>query len=95
MSASLTAESDFQRLILEKAIVLARELETTANQAADGQVIDRCETLLLGAGRQFLRDCLQASMQSQAAAVEKKGRRREPVSAVINAPTKGGTNERS
>lgn len=35
-----------QRLIVEQAFVMARELETAADSAPEGQVIDRCESFL-------------------------------------------------
>jgi hypothetical protein len=44
-----------QRLFVEQAFVLAQEVESAADTAPDGQVIDRCESLLLGNGRDFLR----------------------------------------
>jgi hypothetical protein len=62
-----------QRLIVEQAYVLAKELETAADAAPDGQVIDRCESFLLGNGRDFLRRVLESTLQSRAEALEKKG----------------------
>jgi hypothetical protein len=62
----------FQRLILERSLVLAQELEKTANSAPFGQVIDSCESFLLAKGRDFLRQMLESSVQSQAGALEKK-----------------------
>jgi hypothetical protein len=62
-----------QRLIVEQAYVLATELEHAAESAPKGQVLDRCETLLLGHGRDFLRRALESSLQSRAEAFEKKG----------------------
>jgi hypothetical protein len=60
-----------QRLIVEQAFVLAKELETAAESAPDGQVIDRCESFLLGNGRDFLRRVLESTLQSRAEALEK------------------------
>jgi hypothetical protein len=64
-----------QRLIVERAFALAKELESTADSAPAGQIIDRCESLLLGNGREFLRLALEDTLQSQVDALEKKGRR--------------------
>jgi hypothetical protein len=61
-----------QRLIVERAFVLATELESAADSAPEGQVIDRCESLLLGNGRDFLRRVLESTLQSRAEHVEKK-----------------------
>jgi len=62
-----------QRLIVEQAFVLPQELEAAADAAPDGQVIDRCESFLLGSGRDFLRKVLESTIQTRAAALEKKG----------------------
>ena len=65
-----------QRLIVEQAYVLATELEHAAESAPKGQVVGRCESLLLGQGRDFLRRALESSLQTRAEALEKKA---EPV----------------
>src|SRR3954467_3953919 len=52
-----------QRLIVEQAYVLAKELESAADSAPNGQVIDRCESYLLGHGRDFLRRVLESTLQ--------------------------------
>ncbi len=62
-----------QRTIVERALALAKELETTAGSAPQGQVIDRCESLVLGNGREFLRQALEDNLQAQVDALEKKG----------------------
>lgn len=62
-----------QRAIVEQAFVLAQELETAAVSAPEGQVIDRCESLLLGQGRDFLRRALESTLQTRAEHLEKKG----------------------
>ncbi len=49
-AATLDAMTPLQRLIVERALALAKELEATADSAPVGQVIDRCESLLLGNG---------------------------------------------
>jgi len=62
-----------QRLIVEQAYVMAQELEAAADSAPDGQIIDRCESFLLGHGRDFLRRVLESTLQSRAELLEKKG----------------------
>lgn len=61
-----------QRLVLEQALALATELEAAADSSPDGQVIDRCESFLLGNGRDFLRKVLESTLQSRAERLEKK-----------------------
>jgi hypothetical protein len=77
-----------QRLILEQAFVMAQELEAAADSAPDGQVIDRCESLLLGSGRAFLKKALESTLQTRAEALEKKGEPPESAHAVIRDITK-------
>lgn len=83
-----------KEFILEAAAMLADELGAAADQSPDGKVLDACEGVLLGAGREFLRRCLRASLQSQAEAVEKKGLSREPVRAGGRGRTREKTNVR-
>lgn len=87
----LPGESPFERFMAEQAVLFARELERTCNTAPHGQVLDQAEGVILKQGRDFLRKALQASLQQQARAVEKKGRRAEPVPAKSGVTTKGGT----
>ena len=74
-----------QRLIVEQAYVLATELESVTASAPEGQVIDRCESFLLGHGRDFLRRMLEETLQSRADLLEKKGDRPEPATAARQA----------
>jgi hypothetical protein len=60
-----------QRLVVEQAFVMAKELETAADSAPVGQVIDRCESFLLGHGRDFLRRVLESTLQARAERLEK------------------------
>jgi hypothetical protein len=71
---TLDVMTPLQRLIVERALALAKELEATAGFAPAGQIIDRCESLLLGNGREFLRRALEDTLQAQVDALEKKGR---------------------
>jgi hypothetical protein len=79
-AASFDTMTPLQRLIVERALALAKELEATADSAPHGQVIDRCESLLLGNGREFLRRALEDTLQAQVDALEKKGRPAGPAS---------------
>ena len=72
LSTDLDCLTATQRLIVEQALVMAKELESAADSAPEGQVIDRCESFMLGFGRDFLRRVLESAIQSQAEALEKK-----------------------
>ncbi len=72
LSSDLDRLTPTQRLIVEQALVMAKELETAADSAPEGQVIDRCESFLLGHGRDFLRRVLESTIQARAELLEKK-----------------------
>jgi hypothetical protein len=78
LPSDLASLTPVQRLIVEQAFVLAKELESAADSAPDGQVIDRCESLLLGNGRDFLRRVLESTLQSRVESAEKKTALPEP-----------------
>jgi hypothetical protein len=73
LSSDLDRLTPTQRLIVEQALVMAKELEHAADSAPEGQVIDRCESFMLGFGRDFLRRMLESTIQSRAEVAEKKG----------------------
>src|SRR5438132_12305256 len=72
------ADTRLQALIVEQALVLARQLEQTADAAPDGQVLARVEAAALPAGRELTRRAVEAALQQQAERAEKKGRRPAP-----------------
>lgn len=86
--APLVPGSPLQRQIAQMALELAAQLEATAQQAPLGSVLDACEALLLGNGRQFLRDSLAATLQHQIDDAEKKGGPRGTVPADRRAATR-------
>jgi hypothetical protein len=81
LSSDFDSLTPLQRLVVEQAIVLAKELESTAEAAPHGQIIDHCERLLLGKGRNFLRQTLESTIRARVELLEKKGARREPARA--------------
>ncbi len=77
--SAIVPQSDFQRLVLEQALAYAQQLEQTARSAPAGQTLDYTEGVVLGQGRQFLRDTLAAALQQQIHAGEKRGLQRVAV----------------
>jgi hypothetical protein len=75
------AETPLQALLLEQALLLAKQREQTADDAPDGQVLARVEALAVHAARERVRQAVEATLQAQAQAAEKKGRRGAPVRA--------------
>lgn len=92
---TVPVDTDFQRLVVEQALALAREIESTAEAAPDGRVLDRCEGLLLTRGRQFLTDVLQRMAQHTAEEAVKKGGSRGSATAAAASGTKGPRPARS
>jgi hypothetical protein len=88
MSRTFRADTPLQALVLEQALLLAKQLEQTADQAPDGQVLSRVEALAVPAARELARLSVQAALQAQAASAEKKGRRAAPASAGAGYGTK-------
>jgi hypothetical protein len=75
------AETPLQALLLEQALLLAKQLEQTSDAAPDGQVLARVEALAVPAARELARTAVEATLQAQAEAAEKKGRRAAPAPA--------------
>ena len=72
------AETPLQALLVEHALLLARQLEQTAAAAPDGQVLAQVEALAVPAARELARQAVQAALQAQAEPAEKKGRPAAP-----------------
>jgi hypothetical protein len=69
------AQTPLEALLLEHALLLARQLQQAADAAPDGQVLDRVEAAAVPAGRELTRKAVEAALQAQATAAEKKGHR--------------------
>src|SRR5438270_399591 len=55
-------ETPLQALIVEQALMLAKQLETTADAAPDGQVLARVEALAVPAARELARRAVEAGL---------------------------------
>ena len=87
MTASAPVETDFQRLVVEQALALAREVEATAGAAPHGRVLDRGEGRLLTRGRDFLLTVLQGMARHTADEAVKKGGPERAIAATASATT--------
>jgi hypothetical protein len=92
---TISVETPFENLVVEQALAFAREMEATANGAADGKVLDHCELLALSKGRELLRAILTGAAQQQADALEKKGGPPAPVTVVKRVGTRAPRREPS
>jgi hypothetical protein len=86
--AAFTTDDPTERLIMEQALLFARALRESAEQAADGTVLACAEKVALHQGRELVRKSLLITLQAQAAAVEKKGVPRDGAVVAIAATTK-------
>lgn len=68
-------DTPLEALLVEQALLLARQLQKTADDAPDGQVLAAVEATAVPAARELARKAVQATLQQQAPAVEKKGNR--------------------
>jgi hypothetical protein len=90
------ARTPLEALLLEQALLLARQLQQTADAAPDGQVLAQVEAAALPAGRELTRQAVQAALAAQAEAAEKKGRPAAVAQAATSSPgTKAGPKKRS
>jgi hypothetical protein len=67
------AETPLQALLLEQALLLAKQRESTAGAAPDGPVLAKVEALAVPAARGLARQAVPATPQAQAQAAEKRG----------------------
>jgi hypothetical protein len=77
-----------EALVVEQALALVRELQRTCQTAPHGHVLAQAELVALERGRELTRQALEAVLNQQAQAAEKKGRRGEPAPARAPATTK-------
>lgn len=84
------AQTPLEALLVEQALLLARQLRQAADAAPDGQVLARVEALAVPAGRELTRKAVEAALQAQAEEAEKKGRLAGAAAAAASAPTPRG-----
>ena len=90
------ARTPLEALLMEQARLLARQLQQAADGAPDGHVLARVEAAAVPAGRDLLRRAVEAALQGQAAAAEKKGRPAAAAPAAASSPgPRGGPTGRS
>jgi hypothetical protein len=80
------AATPLEALLVEQALLLARQLQQAADAAPDGQVLARVEALAVPAARELARQGVAAALQAQAEAAEKKGRRAAAARAAASSP---------
>jgi hypothetical protein len=81
MAHTVEVNTPLEALLVEQALAMARELGSVADAAPDGCVLTQAEIAAVRLGREFTRRALEATLQAQADAAEKKGPRAAPVPA--------------
>jgi hypothetical protein len=74
---TLTARTELQQLLMERALAMAEELERAGAAAPDGKVLDVLEGLAVDRGRDFTRSALEGALQREVEGFEKKLRQAE------------------
>jgi hypothetical protein len=81
MPRTFTTETPLEALVVEQALLLARQVQQAADAAADGKVLSAVEGAAVPAARELARRAVEAALQQQAAPAEKSwpaGRSRPP-----------------
>jgi hypothetical protein len=81
MSHTVEVNTPLEAVLVEQALLMARELQRAAESAPHGHVLERAEAVALTAGREFTRRALEAALQGRADAAEKKTRPGGPAAA--------------
>ena len=84
-------QTALEALLVEQALLLARQLQKTADAAPDGQVLATVEATAVPAARELARKAVEATLQQQASAVEKRGDRVATAPSASTAPATRGT----
>jgi hypothetical protein len=90
MTHQVEVRTPLEALLVEQALLMARELQAAADAAPDGRVLADAELVAVRAGRELTRRALEAALQAQAEAAEKKGRRPASAAAAAAATPRAG-----
>jgi len=74
MPRQVEVRTPLEELLVEQALLMARELQAAADAAPDGRVLADAELVAVRAGRELTRRALEAALQAQAERAEKRGR---------------------
>jgi hypothetical protein len=73
MTRAFHADTPLKALLLEWALLLARQLQQAAGAAPSGAALAAVEAAAVPAGRELTRQAAEAALQAQAGAAEKRG----------------------
>ena len=92
---TIRVETPLQRLLVERALAFAVELEQAADAAPDGLVLDRCESVATTTGRDFPRKALADTLEHQAIVADGKEGHRGPAPAAAGGGIRAARRGRS
>lgn len=90
MPRMFQTQTPLEALLVEQALLLARQIQKTADDAPDGQVLAAVEATAVPAARELARRAVEAALQQQARAAEKRGDRPAPAGAAADSPATRG-----
>ena len=90
MERTVTVGTELESILVEQALLMARELESVTDAAPDGQVLAVGELAAVRLGRELNRVALEAALRRQAQAAEKKGHPGEPAPVAAAARSRTG-----
>jgi hypothetical protein len=79
-------QTPLEALLVEQALLLARQLQETADGAPDGRVLAAVEAAAVPGARELARKAVEATLQAQAHAAEKRGDRPAPANTAADSP---------
>lgn len=80
---TLEVDSPEQEALLRRCHAFLQEMQQLALTAPEGQILDVCEAAVLAKGQDVNRQVLEQAVQERIKALEKKGRRCGPATAVV------------
>jgi hypothetical protein len=95
ITVTLEVDSPEQEALVRCFHAFVQEMEQLALTAPEGQIIDVCEAAALQKGQAVTRQVLQQAVQERIQALEKKGRRCGPATAVSSGKTAARASARS
>jgi hypothetical protein len=90
VSRTFQTQTPLEALLVEQALLLARQLQKAADAAPDGKVLAQVEAFAVPAARELARKAVEAALQAQAKRAEKKGPPTAPVRAAARPPGPSG-----
>jgi hypothetical protein len=86
MPRTFRARTPLEALVVEQALLLARQIQEAADAAPDGAVLAAVEGAAIPAGRELTRQAVEAALRAQAEGAEKRGRRAAPAPVAARPP---------